>query len=114
MHCRNSSERSIRTFKARFLATVAGTCAQFPNFLLDQLLEQDELTINLMRKATADPRKSAWEYLHYRPFNYDDTPLGPLGIPVIIHNKPIQCKSWDCRGRNVFSAGVDINHYRCQ
>ena len=59
MHHRNAAKCSIRTFKANFLATLAGTCAQLPNFLWDQFLEQAEITLNLMRQATADPRKSA-------------------------------------------------------
>ena len=67
-----------------------------------------------MRQATADPSKSAWEYLHVRPFNYYATPLVPLGIPVIMHNKPSRRKSWDYRQRNDFSAGVALKHYCCQ
>ena len=83
-------------------------------FLWNQLWGQAELTLNLMLQAMADPSKSAWEYLDGRPFNYYATPLGPLGIPVIIHSKPSQCKSWYYRGRNGFSAGFALNHYRCQ
>ena len=84
------------------------------NFLWDQLLEQAELTLNLMRKSKADPIKLSQEYLHGSTFNYDTTPIGPLGIPVIIHNKPIRRKSWDYIRRNSFSAGVSLNHYYCQ
>ena len=59
MHRRNVAERGKLTFKAHFMATLARTCAQFPNVLGDQILEQAELTLNLMCQATADPRKSA-------------------------------------------------------
>ena len=97
MHLRNASERDIRTFKSHFLTTLAGTCAQLPNFLWDQLLEQAELTMNLMRQDTSDPNKSAWEYLHGIPFSYDATPLFPLGIPVTIHKKPRRRKPWGYR-----------------
>ena len=114
MHRRNMAEHAIHTFKAHFLVTLAGTCAQLPKFLWDQLLEQAEITINLMCQATSDPSKSAREYFHVRPFNYDATALGPLGIPVIVHNKPSRLKSWYYRGRNGFSASVALNHYRCQ
>ena len=61
MYFRNAVKRAIHTFKAHFLATLAGTCAQLPIFLWDHLLEQAELTLNLMRQATADTRKSSWE-----------------------------------------------------
>ena len=67
-----------------------------------------------MRQSTADPTKSAWEYLHVRPFNSDATPLGPLGILVIMHNKRSRHKSWDYREHNGFSAGIALNHYCCK
>ena len=111
MHRRNVDKRAIHTFKARFLDTLSGTRAQFTNFLSGQLLEQAELNINLMRQSMADPRKLSWEYLHGRPFNYDATPLGPLGTPFAIHNKPIRRKSWDYIGRDCFSSGAALNHY---
>ena len=93
IHRCNAAKRAICKFKAHFLATLAGTCAKSPNFLWDQHLEQDELNLNMMRQTTADPIKPAWDYLHGRPFNYDARPLGPLVIPVIMHNKPIRRKS---------------------
>ena len=52
--------------------------------------------------------------MHDRPFNYDATPLGPLGIPVIIHNKPIRLKSWNYIIRDGFGAGAVLNNYLCQ
>ena len=39
MHSHNAAECDIHTFKAHFLATLVGTCAQFPKFLWDHLLE---------------------------------------------------------------------------
>ena len=60
MHHRNSDELAILTVKAHFLATLASPCAQFPKCLWDQFLEQTDLTLNLMRQATDDPRKSVW------------------------------------------------------
>ena len=112
MHSHNVDERAICTFNAHFLITLARTCAQFPICLWYQILEQAELTLNIMREATYDPRESAWEYLHGRSFNYDTTPLGPQWIPVIMHNKPSRQKSWDYRGCNGFSTDVVLKHYR--
>ena len=55
---------------------------------------------------------SAWEHLH-GPFNFDATPLGPIGCPVIIHTKPGIRKIWDFRGRIGFNIGPALKHYRC-
>ena len=46
--------------------------------------------------------------------DYNVTPLGPLGIGVLIHNKPSRRKSWDMRALDGWSIGVSLEHYRCQ
>ena len=80
--------------------------------MLDNLLAQTELTINLLRQATLNPRMSAWEYYN-RAFDYSATPLGPLGCKIMIHNTSNTRKSWDQRGIEGFSVGPALQHYRC-
>ena len=79
MHRRNTAERVIRTFKAHFLAILAGVADSFPRHLWDVFLPQAELTLNLLRQLSANPNISAWEHFH-GAFNYNAAPLGPLGI----------------------------------
>ena len=55
---------------------------------------------------------SVWEHFN-GPFNFDATPIGPLGCPIVIHTKPSRHKSWDFRGRKGFNVGPVLNHYRC-
>jgi hypothetical protein len=59
MHCRNQAERAIHTFKNHFLLILVGVDAAFPPYLWDLLLPQAELTLNLLRQATLNPRISA-------------------------------------------------------
>ena len=40
LHRRNVAERAIRTFKAHFLAILAGVYPEFPKFMLENLLVQ--------------------------------------------------------------------------
>ena len=47
-------------------------------------------------------------------FNYDATPLGPLGCPEMIHKKTSNRKSWDFRSKEGWSVGVLFEHYRYQ
>ena len=54
---------------------------------------------------------SAWERYH-GTFNFDATPMGPIGCPVIIHNKSGKRKSWDFRGRKGFRIFPSLNHYK--
>ena len=113
LHRRNAAERAIRTVKAHFLAILAGVAVDFPRHLWDLLLPQAELTLNLLRQSASNPKISAWEAFN-GPFNYDATPLGPLGIRVIAHAKPSNRLSWSFRGRDGWSVGVSLEHYRCQ
>ena len=55
VHRHNTAERAIRTFKAHFLAILAGIHTHFPNYLWDHLLPQTKLTLNLLRQATLAP-----------------------------------------------------------
>ena len=47
-------------------------------------------------------------------FNYDATPLGPLGCLVMIHKNTSNRKSWDFRSKEGWSVSVSFEHYRCQ
>jgi len=78
MHWRNRAERAIRTFKARFLAILAGVYPKFPPYLWDLLLPQAELTLNLIRQSTINPRISAWKFFH-GPFDFTKTLLALVG-----------------------------------
>ena len=49
VHRLNISERAIVTFKAHFLAILAGVDPNFTKYIWDNLLVQTELTINLLR-----------------------------------------------------------------
>ena len=87
VHRCNIAKRAIRTFKAHFLNILDGIPPSFPNYLWEKLLPQTELYLNLLRQSTVAPLLSAWEDFNV-PFNFDATPLGPIGCRVLIHNKP--------------------------
>ena len=111
-HRSNASERVIRTFKAHFLSVIAGVASCFPRNLWDLLLPQTELTLNLLRKSTLDPSLSAWPYFR-GPFNYDATPIGPLGCDIIAHKKTGKRHYWGFHGAAGWNFGVALQHYRC-
>ena len=113
MHRRNVAERAIRTFKAHFLAILAGVASDFPRYLWDLLVPQAEMTLNFLRQSPLNKTISAWEYFN-GPFNYDATPLGPLGTRVLAHHKPDVRASWDFRAEDGWGIGVSLEHYRCQ
>ena len=84
IHQANAAERAIWTFKAHFLAGLASCDPLFPIAEWDCLLEQAELTLNLLHTSRYNPRLSAHAYLHgVHDFNRE--PLAPPGTKVIIH-----------------------------
>jgi hypothetical protein len=87
MHHRNWAERTICTFKDHFLVILADIDAAFPPYVWDLLLPQAELTLNLLQQATLNPGISVWD-IFQAPFNFNKTPLGPVGCSVLIHAKP--------------------------
>ena len=61
---------------------------------------------------TLDPSISAWVYFH-SSFNYDATPLGPLGCNIIAHKNTGTRHLWDFRGVASWNVGVALKRYRC-
>ena len=53
-HRRNAVEQDIRTFKAHFLAILAGISHDFTHHLWDIILPHTEMTLNLLWQATAN------------------------------------------------------------
>ena len=95
MHHRNAAERAIQTFKAYFLAILAGVDATFLANHWDLLLPHTKLTLNLLHNSQTKPIISAWESPVHGRFNFDATPMGPPGCRVIEHAKPSTRHSWD-------------------
>ena len=84
----------------------------FPVAEWDRLLDQAFLTLNLLRKATVNPRLSAYAYL-FGQFDFNATPLAPPGTKVLIHSKPANRASWDPNGKEGWYIGPATKHYRC-
>ncbi len=59
-----------------------------------------------------NPRISAWEFFH-GPFDFNKTPLGPVGCRVLIHAKPVTHCLWDFRAKKGFYTGPVLDSYWC-
>ena len=56
----------------------------FPLQLWDRLIEQTNLTLNLLRQSRLNPKMSA-EAMMNDPFDFNRTPIAPLGTKVLVH-----------------------------
>ena len=111
-HRSNTAKISIPIFKAHFISVLAYVSPDFLNNLWDILILQTEVTLNLLQQANFDPSRSALAYFLH-PFNYDATPLGPIGCHIIAHKKTGTRKSWNFRGAAGWNACVALQHYHC-
>ena len=82
-HCyrANATERTIHTFKHHCKAVLASTDPDFSISKWDRLLDQADLTLNLLRSAQYNPKLSAYAYLFGR-LNFNATPLAPPDIKI--------------------------------
>ncbi len=111
-HWQNLAEQAIQTFKSHFLAILAGVDPSFPMTLWDRLVPQAVLTLNLLRQAKADPKMSAYEFVHGK-MDYNKMPLALLGCAVQMHESTNRQKMWDTHSLNGWYLGTSPEHYRC-
>ena len=111
-HRRNIAERAIQTFKNHFIAILAGVDPDFPIFLWNKLVPQAVLTVNLVRPSNVAPKVSAHAYMHGH-FDYNATPLAPLGCQVQLYLKPHRRTSWGKHASQGWYLGAALQHYRC-
>ena len=83
----NLAERATQTWKSHFKSGLAGTD---PDFLIaewDHLIQQSNITLNLLWLSRVNPKFSAYAYID-RSFNFLSTPMDSLGTKVIVHTHP--------------------------
>ena len=110
-HRLNPAERAVQTFKNHYIAILHGSDERFPKYLWCRILPQAVMTLNMLRKSRINPKLSAHDQL-FGTFNYNRTPLAPLGTKVIIHERPEQRASWGGHGKAGWFTGPAMNHYR--
>lgn len=102
----------MQTYKSYFKSGLVGTDLNFPLFEWDKLMPQANITLNLLRASRSNPKLSAHARMHGN-FNFQSTPMAPLGTKVIIHAHPDKRGSWELNGQPGWYAGPSPNHYRC-
>ena len=111
-HRRNAAERAIRTWKNHFIAILAAADDGFPLHLWDRLLFQADLTLNLLRGSRINPKLSAWAQI-YGHFDYNRTPIAPLGTRVLAHEPATTRPTWGPHAKEGWYVGPALDSYRC-
>ena len=112
IHRCNMAERAIRTFKNHFISGLCSVDKNFPLHLWCYLLDQAELTLNMLRTSRINPNLSAYEQIN-GTHDFNATPLAPPGTRSIAHEKSSQHGTWAPHGQPGWYVGATPEHYRC-
>jgi hypothetical protein len=111
-HRANAPGRAIATFKEHFIAALTTIDMLYPLQLWDEFLPQVELTLNRLHFSWKNPKKSANQEV-YGSFDFNKTPLAPLGTKGLVYNNPGSQTSWALHANDGFYVGSSSNHYQC-
>jgi hypothetical protein len=78
--------------------------------LWDEFLPQVKLMLNLLRFSLCNPLISANHKL-YGLFDFNKTPLAPLGTKALVYDNPAIPTSWAPDATDGFYVGPAIDHY---
>ena len=111
-HRVNAAERAIQTFKHHFIAGLATVYIDFPIQLWDEFLPHAQMTLNMLRTSRQNNTKTAYEELK-GPFDFNKTPLAPLGTKSLIYDDPDSRTSWAPHDIDAYYVRPALQHYRC-
>jgi hypothetical protein len=111
-HRVNAAECAIQTFKDAFIVALVTTDSNFPLQLWDWLTPQVQDTLHMMRLSRINPAILAYEALN-GPYNWNSSPLAPLGCKAIVYEDGDTQGLWASRGVDAWYLGPSQDHYRC-
>ena len=97
VHRRNAAERAIQTFKNHFISNLHGCDKDFPAYAWSESIPQCEMTLNMLRRSRINPKLSAYTQM-FGMFDYNKTPLAPLGTKSLTHERPKQRRTFADHG----------------
>ena len=105
------AERAIQTFKNHFIAALYGVDNIFPGNQWDWLISQTIWTLNMLQPSRINPNLSAYMRI-WGNFNFNKTPLAPIGCKTIIHDRPENSGAWNSYGTVAYFIDIAEKHYR--
>ena len=70
------------------------------------------MTLTILRRSRINPKLSAYNHQIFRNFDYNATPLAPLGTKAFVHERPRQRPSHGVHGKIRYVIGPSMHHYR--
>jgi hypothetical protein len=107
----NKAERAIQTFKRHFIAILAGTHPSFPINFWHELIQQADITLNMLRAFADQPNISVYHGIHRKPYDFLSHPLAPCGPLIFVLHNSIP-ETWNSFGYIGFYLGPASSHHR--
>jgi hypothetical protein len=99
-------------FKEHFVAALATVNILCPLQLWDKFLPQVELTLNLLCFSCRNSALSSNKKM-YGAFDFNKTPLTPLGTKALVFDGPATHASWVLHATNGYCIRPASNYYQC-
>eukprot|EP00804_Cyclotella_cryptica_P000090 CCRYP_013749-RA/>CCRYP_013749-RA protein AED:0.16 eAED:0.11 QI:0/0/0/1/0/0/3/0/1031 len=110
-HRVNAAERAIQTWKEHWLSGMGTLDPTCPIQLWCQFIEQGQDTLNLLCVSSVNPKLLAYAVLEGQ-FNFDKTPLAPVGTRALILLDPSTRKMWQNHALDAWYVGPAKKHYQ--
>ena len=112
LHCALIDKRYIKSFKHHFISGLSSCNPKFPLNLGCCLIQQAVPTLNRLIPDKLDSCLSA-KYFFNRVLHFNQTPLAPPGIKVLIFEVPGNRRTFAQHGLEGWHCDPSQEHYQC-
>ena len=110
-HHVNAAEMGVKTGKYQLISNLATVANSIPLQLWCQYMQQIEMTLNMWITWRRAPTISTYEALN-GPFDYNKTPLAPLGSPSVLYDDPTNRNTFAHHCADTMYVAPSMLHYR--
>ena len=103
-------KQSFHTWKNHFTAVRSGAPPSFRMANWFKMTEHWDITLNMMRPCTLNPRLSAFKSMEGM-YCFDATPMTPVRTELMIHLKPVCRHTWSYNTVKAWYFAPSLKHY---
>ena len=110
-HRVNATKAAVKAAKCHVVSGLATVNILFPLRLWCKFIPQMEMTMNMLRTSRPDSKISAYKDME-GAFDWNRTPLAPLGSKATVIVEASEQSSWDNHAHNAFYDGPALIYCR--
>ena len=110
-HAVLAAEPAVKSTKYHTVAHLATIDPNCPIQLWCKFIPQIEITLNILRTSRVDPKKSACEALNGKKFDWNRTPLAPLGSRALSFLPSTVRNTFQSHAIDTWYVGPSMLHY---